>query len=449
MTTRSDIATRFAERVKNPTLRERNTRRSNVIAAGDRIYSYGRHFIMAEVLRNPDGSPRLVLVNGDRYSSSTTGHQSMVRSALAKHAGDVPTVIIPFRALDAAGIIHESIVPLEVFPERHVYTRQVSAELPTTAERRNPVDVSYGPRSTDSGFHRLHAQFTAQQGDTPDPDNVAWQAYIDAAEPVWAVQTEGEWQGIKREGDNYVWQTRRHWLGDALFAARTRGSSRRVRFLSSFDRQESTPLYFLCQLPPCRAETVDDALEALKPDAVKLAEAVGRQPVRQGDIFAVPMPGLTAADLRQQGATFGKRTAAMQGIRAVERADRIAATLLTDDDVATYRDPARPWGTLRRPWDYLRAVREHRIGKWQPILRQRVEAATAAAEPIIPRVSLLGTSHVGTEVATLPDGTQYARGVMYHDPRLLGENRDRDHRRQKMGDGTVWHLIVKNTVPVQ
>lgn len=452
MTTIQDICTRYAERVTDPDKRARNSRGKNVFTDGDRIYSYGMHFVMAETFRNPDGSPRFVLVNGDRYSVSTSSHQSDVRSALRKHTPDVPTIIIPFRALTAAGINLDSIVPLDVKPERYEYTRHESDELPASAERREQVSVYYGPQDAnryDSGFRRLRDAFESEHVGE-DPENAAWQAYLDAAPTVWAVPSEGEWQAVEQVGGRYVWHTRRHWLGDALFAARRHGRAKRVRFLSSFDRQESTPLYFLCELPPCRAATIGEALEALKPDAVILAEGVGRTVTRQGDIFAVPMPGLTARDLREQGATFGKRSAAMEGIRVAGRNDRLTDTLFNTGDLDEYRpDPARPWMKKRRSWEYLRDVREHRIEKWAPLLRLRAQRAAERSAPVIARVSLLGTSHIGTETATLPDGTQYARGIMYHEPRLVGENRERDHRRQKMGDGKTWHLIVKNTVPVQ
>lgn len=73
-------------------------------------------------------------------------------------------------------------------------------------------------------------------------------------------------------------------------------------FLSGFDENETRPSYFFCELPPKVAPaTVEDALETLKPGAVRLAEQAGREVKRQGDIFAVPMPGVTLRDLKAQG----------------------------------------------------------------------------------------------------------------------------------------------------
>jgi len=56
---------------------------------------------------------------------------------------------------------------------------------------------------------------------------------------------------------------------------------------------------------------------------------------------------------------------------------------------------------------------------------------------------LLHTNHRATEVATLPDGRQFARGTLYHKPR----GRTPDHARRRMGDGKAWYSIHRNTVP--
>ncbi|UDL15469.1 hypothetical protein SEA_PEPE25_94 [Microbacterium phage Pepe25] len=73
-------------------------------------------------------------------------------------------------------------------------------------------------------------------------------------------------------------------------------------FLSAFDENETRPSYFFCELPPkVRPTTVEEALETLKPAAVKLAEQMGRDVKRQGDIFAIAMPGLTLRELKAQG----------------------------------------------------------------------------------------------------------------------------------------------------
>lgn len=65
---------------------------------------------------------------------------------------------------------------------------------------------------------------------------------------------------------------------------------RRSFFLSGFDSNETRPSYFLCELPPkVKPTTIEEAYDTLKPEAVKLAESLGRDVKRQGDIFATPL----------------------------------------------------------------------------------------------------------------------------------------------------------------
>jgi hypothetical protein len=52
----------------------------NVFFEGNKLYSYGRHFVLAEFIGG-----NTVLINDTRYSSSTAKHQSLVRSALSHY----------------------------------------------------------------------------------------------------------------------------------------------------------------------------------------------------------------------------------------------------------------------------------------------------------------------------------------------------------------------------
>jgi hypothetical protein len=55
-------------------------RGANVFAEGNYLYSYGKHFILA--VRKEDGS---FLLNGDKYSTTTSRHQSDTYSLFGKH----------------------------------------------------------------------------------------------------------------------------------------------------------------------------------------------------------------------------------------------------------------------------------------------------------------------------------------------------------------------------
>lgn len=160
---------------------------------------------------------------------------------------------------------------------------------------------------------------------------------------------------------------------------------RTAYFLSGFDENETRPSYYFCELPPkVKPQTVEEALETLKPEAVRIAEQMGREVKRQGDIFATPMPGLTLRELKQQGGQHVRKPKLVQ------------------------EDPEDPGSRL-----------------------------VASG----PRPNLLGTNHEATEVVYVGRQT-YARGVIRHVP----ESRRPDHRALSLGK--QWHLIQKNTVPV-
>jgi len=374
----------------------------------DTVFSYGSHFPLAQLVgTRKDG---FFLVNSDRYSSTTTSHQGFVRGAITRSG--IKSILLPFSALDAAGIPHERIKPLQVESDRSeeeiVYvSNEELADVRTvtmTLRRKLQDGIEY-PYSKDGWLFEWNDDGTVTPADEYE---VAYRKLGDHT-LFWH---NGRW-AYKR------W---RHWMGGSLFEAeyliepghnthpdmadyqrrlaalnnddsktweeryneRTKMSEEltwvpdrfaKAKFLSSFDEQERRPLYFLCQLPDTDANTIEEAYESLKPHEVKVAEAEGLEVVRQGDIFAIPMAGINTKDIRTRSK----------------------------------------------------------------------------------RVSLLGTNHTATEsfvsdmalplnnntlAKFAPRGT-YARGTMYHDP----EGRERDHARRKLGDGKTWHYIVKNTVP--
>lgn len=398
--------------------KDRLLKGSRIFSDRDTIYSYGHHFPLAVALRDKKDQVALFLLNGDRYSVSTTQHQSHIRSAVA--SSDVPNVIIPFSALAAAGIDSSSIELIAHEPARHEsirhtarvqpegsvwlvepisgYVRKTDEEIADLLVRRNKIRAEYGD-------DRVITAADLQQYETHTYQQTGTETRLHSSSHRGHLidVTEDE-QGLL-----YTWTSFRHWLGESVIRAKV-GSARRVNckvckgsgraaegwsdpnvggglsfhcapcggrggrtvwsnrtafFLSGFDRNEPRASYFFCELPKgVDVTSVDEALEALKPETVKVAEAHGREVKRQGDIFAIPLSAsVDKKSLRKQGATFA-RTA-----------------------------------------------------------------------------ELLGTNHNATEVALL-DGRTLARGSLRHAP----ARRRPDHRRVILGDG--WHLIVKNTVPV-
>lgn len=78
---------------------------SHMFIEGDALYSYGRHFPL--VIRLEHGG---YIHNGDRYSVTTSGHQSHCRSVLSGPQ-------IPFSALTAAGVSERERFGLEIIEE--------------------------------------------------------------------------------------------------------------------------------------------------------------------------------------------------------------------------------------------------------------------------------------------------------------------------------------------
>ena len=93
---------------------------SNVFFNGKKLYSYGTHFVLAQLL--PDGT---YLVNADSYSSSTAKHQAYVQSYVPKNR----KVEIPFSALERAGINPDWIEIIDVEGSRLINVmRKVEGE---------------------------------------------------------------------------------------------------------------------------------------------------------------------------------------------------------------------------------------------------------------------------------------------------------------------------------
>jgi hypothetical protein len=446
----------------------------NCFYEGPVIYSYGHHFPLARAIKGDAGETTAFLLNGDTYSMTTSRQQADVRN-MTRQTG-IPTVIVPFTVLNEAGIDHSTVRILDVSDDRWEETTHTSeVELEGWKWANMPIREYVAP--TDDELQVLADEMNERARRNREGVKDSYN-YAVTREDAWAIEHYGrelekpvkvhtiddvedwrrkEYRVVRHErqlftsgrlnnrvdvhdgpdGRWYEWTTSRHWLGESLIEGEIRwqrfrrcracrgtgrarqqvqpleihpmtdvlmvpeydpwqdgvprpwGSSapyqrtpilcercegrggrwltgrRRARFLSGFDHNETRPSYFFAELPPgATPSTVAEAYETLKPEPVKLAEGMGRDVKRQGDIFAVELRAMDKRDLRKAGATFEKRG------------------------------------------------------------------------------NLLGTNHVATEVARMPDGTTLARGTLTHAP----ENRAPDHRRVKLGQS--WHVTLKNLVPI-
>ncbi len=311
---------------------------------------WGRSDAIAQLL--PAGRRRrapLFLLTGDRWQNPGWGHsdsQTIVRLAIARVADTVgiPVLIVPFSALDAAGIERASINLLGSRPDESWSEERTSANykdlprreriLTRTVERTAETLERVAPGQQRSWIFNPATGRGEYRDREPGPDGLYhWK--------------ESEEYRRAREPDGlYHWVRHFHRLGDSVFTAdvletRTVGRDwtaadvvrsageflaaefhdgrigrpelerrtavqmletldlsepitetvqvrRRRRFVSSFDTNEPWPAYFLATLPSSsRARTVETALEDLAPAAVHAALARGRDVIRQGDIFAI------------------------------------------------------------------------------------------------------------------------------------------------------------------
>ena len=329
-----------------------------MIDVGDAIQSYGSHFELGRAIRDKKGEVILYLLNGDNYSVTTSRHQSVIRSVV--EWGSTPNVIIPYSVLSSAGIQSRDVRLLEATSEQYEIIRHTATSIDDVPEHRqhsvSPLadvladNVGYGwsgqpggPRVDDDGFPvDKYDWLVTFDGTTyrwitfrhwlgeslieaTIRYSVACKAYRPAhwdnpMPPHYNANRAENWPGWK---DETVYEAARQEYQAAMRAYQsgyhpascsrhgdTCGGrirkSRRVKFLSGFDHNETRRSYFFCELPKTDAVTVADAYKALKPDTVSFAEVLGREVKRQGDIFAIAL-GVNTRMLTKAGAVITKR----------------------------------------------------------------------------------------------------------------------------------------------
>lgn len=341
-----DVARRWRDRALGRDTRDQFYNRRMPVR-GDSIYSYGTHFEIARLIRDKKGQPSHWLLNGDRWGPTTGKHQAIVRGALT---GYLESVIIPHAALTACGIDFDSVQIIDVKPDWGESGTIVSKEFPKGAKWEYEHTRVEGTgdffESPWMEFARSYARNHEGKAYVPYLNRNTGRKRLWQRSREWTLVDDGE------GGIEYHHEWHRHRLGGSLIRAKVdyiarikcvacngtgkaeertdrfgnvydhcpdcavfsggrivgRPGMRSVRrqrwayFLSAFDDGETRPSYFLCELDPkARPTTFEEAIESLKPQAVKLAESMGREVKRQGDIFAIPMPSLTLAQLKKMG----------------------------------------------------------------------------------------------------------------------------------------------------
>jgi hypothetical protein len=211
---------------------------SHMFIEGDVLYSYGHHFPLA--IRQDWGARISYLLNGDRYSPSTSSHQRQCLTHVK------PNVQIPFSALQAANLCDYRL------PRR---------DLRIVASRSDEYHCTC-----------KHCGREVEYGDGGNADPKRWAHYHVADGTPLCSEAEEE-------------TVSHHVLGAVVF------EHQRRFYLSSIDDQEGWRVraYFLCWLPE-PVSTVEEAFEVLVPEQVRKARQAGVEVRRQGDIFAVATP---------------------------------------------------------------------------------------------------------------------------------------------------------------
>lgn len=295
------------------------------------FYSYGGHFPLAHYVPREGRQRELWIVNGDVWrgpNSRTSNHQEATRDAIARTL--IPSIVLPFSALEGAGVVLDSIRPIHVradatwTEERYAdvladvprHERQVSYTVDRTASTLDDVPERYRWEWREPTEDEWAIRIARMRESNPNLDARYLSRHdryaIALAEDGLFHWTETRWRDRARDDDGrYSWTVRIHRLGDSLFSAQRRRAdgtlTARARYLSSFDTNETPPLYFLAQVPRGAGDTVETALDALAPAAVHAALARGRRVYRQGDIFYIETDQ-TRESLAHAGARFARLT---------------------------------------------------------------------------------------------------------------------------------------------
>lgn len=438
-----EVAARWLDIALGKTTK-RPLRSRNMFTGENRIFSYGTHFELGRVLLDRRRRPISILLNGDNFSNTTSGHQSVVRNVVARSG--MPSVIIPFSALDSAGIDRASVEIVHVLADRNEVTKHNSTSPPPAAVWVTVEDTEYQEYPSEV----LEAKVAARNAElvrswehrrdwAQDKPDSYWGGWLlehpTPPEPSFTLDdldyhqrhhwvVTGTHQGLKvsnrkyadtvtvtpqEDGSTlYTWETRRHWLGESLVRAKTTWTTRITCKTCSGtggnpDRSDDTKRYdddFFC--PTCAGRggrTKSHSRTSFYLSGFDHQEA---RPL----YFFCELP----------------KGAAPTTVAEAYEALKPTAVKLADEAGREYTRQGDIFGI--------------------PVVSVDTRQLRLMGARFEKRGPLLNTNHVATEVAYLPDGTTLARGVLYHAP----EWRQPDHARRRLNPG--WNVVVKNTVPL-
>lgn len=332
-----------------------------------------------------------VLVNGDGFDDRQLQLlQAELRREAGRVFGQLQVMVVPYTALNAAGIQIETIKRIVVTADggenvtvnvqgpapADLKSAQAAAvqRIPDYNKEHNHWQTHWFPFNSRGSRYQLQVNATRNRPGAQHTINrqvQMWRQPLDGL-PGWHLLRHDEKTG---------WHVTewRHRLGASVFTA-IDASGERHRFISAFDLQETPPLYFLAQLPDYgKAIDFTQALDLLAPPIVHHARNVGKAVYRQGDVFFVETE-LSKEILLERGGVF-------------------------------YAGSGR--------------------GRY-------------ANRPVNGR-NIYRTGHYATEVIVLPNGVTFAYGIVVH----LPDGREPEHRSLPLEESSHdgWFLCLRNTVP--
>lgn len=174
----------------------------------------------------------LLLITGDEWAPSgpfQTSVQWTVRSALERAAPVIgaDVLVVPFSALAAAGIVRESIRPLELRPA-HSWTETRYADEWRHVPVRERTLYRDETRYADT-LETVPPRYRHTWREDPETGRYAWGDVLpdEAGRYSWTVRVP--YDRPRDEAGRYSWTVHRHRLGDALFTARVVERRRRAR----------------------------------------------------------------------------------------------------------------------------------------------------------------------------------------------------------------------------
>lgn len=340
---------------------------------------------------NPE-RPACFLLNGNGFPDTTMqGLQTRLRDRVTGAHGAWNVMVAPYDALHSAGIILETIEPIEITPDSNTNRTHIFERLPTPGRRL--------PNRATHNVNFDHHQWRFEGADwNSDWTNPQGGGYILQAQWQPPNGTLGWFRVHRANGGRGQISYMEHRLGASVFWAEA--ANGRHRYISAFDMQENPPMYFLAQLPDDYEVTgYDTALEALAPPIVRELRTGGQSVPRHGDIFFIPT-SIGTESFRGDGVVHERRHV---GNRVLRR------------------------GGAGGGSRYIAL----------PPSRKRNR-----------RVTIFGTGHTADRLIRLEDGRTFVQGTIRHEPYLVPREGDREPEHASIVlQAGVWHLCVRNTVP--